>query len=83
MTRRYLIKRDMVFLKESKPLPGGMYLIYLPNTRYFEMIMGKDQEFSLETDTADFINTLSFKGSEENQIFLDFQRFMVGAQKRG
>lgn len=67
--------------QESKPLPEGMYLVYLPNTRYFEMIMGKDQQYTLETDTADFINTLSFKGSEENKIFLDFQRFMVALRK--
>src|SRR4030042_5500497 len=63
------------------PLPGGMYLIYLPNTRYFEMIMGDDQEFALETDTFDFIKSLSYKGSEENKVFLDFQRYMIALRK--
>ena len=65
----------------NRPLPGGMYLIYLPNTRYFEMIMGDDQEFSLETDTFDFIKSLSYKGSEENKVFLDFQRYMIALRK--
>ena len=32
-----------------------MYLIYLPNSSYFDVIMGEDQIFSLEIDTADFI----------------------------
>ncbi len=62
-------------------LPEGMYLIYLPNTRYFEIIMGKDQEFSIEVDTADFIKSMVVKGSEENQVFLDFQKYMVSLRK--
>ncbi len=71
-------KKGYGVFKGSQPLPEGMYLIYLPSTRYFEMIMGRDQQFFLETDTADFIRTLSFKGSDENQIFMEFQQFMVG-----
>ncbi len=63
-------------------LPEGMYLIYLPSTRYFEVIMGQDQEFSVDIDTADFLNTMVFKGSEENQVFLGFQRFMVSLRKQ-
>lgn len=74
-------KKGYGVFKGEKALPGGMYLIYLPSTRYFEMILGDDQEFFLETDTMDFINTLSYKGSVENQLFLDFQRFMIGLRK--
>ena len=36
--------------------------------------MGDDQEFSIEVDTADFIKSMAVKGSEENEIFLDFQK---------
>jgi thiol-disulfide isomerase/thioredoxin len=61
----------------TRNLSEGMYLVFLPTTRYFEIIMGKDQEFSVETDTANFIQTMVVKGSDENQVFLDFQRFMV------
>ncbi len=75
-------KKGYGVFKGSNPLPEGMYIVYLPSTRYFEMILGKDQVFSLETDTADFVHTLSFKGSEENQLFLEFQQFMVGLRNR-
>jgi alkyl hydroperoxide reductase subunit AhpC len=68
--------------KGNKPLPEGMYLLYLPSSRYFEIIMGKDQEFSLAVDTADFLHTLTIKGSEENQIFVDFQKYMVSIKKQ-
>ena len=60
----------------KKMLPGGMYLIYLPNGRYFDVAIGEDQVFTLETDTVDLINSLVVKGSEENQLFLDFQLYM-------
>jgi thiol-disulfide isomerase/thioredoxin len=60
-----------------RKLPEGMYLFYLPNSSYFEVIMGEDQSFSIEVDTVDFLRTLSIKGSEENQVFLDFQKYMM------
>lgn len=63
-------------------LPAGMYLLYLPNSSYFEVILGEDQTFSLTVDTVDFLNTLAIKGSEENQVFLDFQRYMVVLRKQ-
>lgn len=70
-------KKGFGVFKGKKSLPGGMYIIYLPNTRYFEIIIGDDQVFSFEVDTSDFIKTLTFKGSDENQVFIEFQRFIV------
>jgi thiol-disulfide isomerase/thioredoxin len=63
--------------KGRKKLPEGMYLIYLPSSRYFDVVIGEDQVFSAETDTLDFVNSLVIKGSEENQVFLDFQHFIT------
>lgn len=66
----------------SNTLPGGLYVIYLPNALYFEVLIGDDQFFSIQTDTSDFINTLVYTGSDENQIFLEFQRFMATLRKK-
>jgi thiol-disulfide isomerase/thioredoxin len=74
-------KKGYGVFKGDHPLPGGMYLIYLPSTRYFEMILGDDQDFSLETDTVDFIESMAYRGSEENQVYLAFQHFMIGLRK--
>jgi len=63
-------------------LPEGMYVMYLPNTRYFDILMGADQQFSLEVDTFDFINTLKIKGSEDNQLFMDFQMYVTLLRKQ-
>ena len=62
--------------RNDKMLPGGMYVIYLPSTKFFQILIDKDQQFSLEADTSDFINTLKTRGTEDNSIFYDFQRFM-------
>ena len=52
-------------------LPGGIYLVVTPNKNYFEIIITKnDQNFSIETDTSDFVGKMKIKGSEENQRFL-------------
>jgi thiol-disulfide isomerase/thioredoxin len=66
----------------NKALPQGIYIIYLPNTKYFEFIVGEDQDFSIEADTADFIKSLVFKGSAENDLFIGFQRYMVTLRKQ-
>ncbi len=66
----------------NRHLPEGLYLIYLPSSRYFEIILGNDQEFSIEVDTVDFIKSMIVKGSEENEIFLGFQRYMVTLRKQ-
>jgi len=44
--------------------------------------MGDDQDFSVEVDTVDFIKSMTVKGSEENEIFLGFQRYMVSLRKQ-
>lgn len=62
--------------KNNNKLPGGMYVIYLPSTKFFQILIDEDQHFTLESDTSDFINTLKTKGTENNAVFYDFQRFM-------
>lgn len=61
----------------AKEFIQGMYLIYLPSGEYFEFIMGSDQVFSVTTDTTSFVGKASVEGSEENEIFFDFQRYMI------
>ena len=61
----------------KKPLHEGMYIIYFPSGSYFEFIVGKDQDFSITTDTTDFIANAIIEGSEENILFFDFQKYML------
>lgn len=64
-------------------LEPGMYLVILPpNNRYFELIIDRDQHFSVETDTTDFINNMKIEGSEDNQIFYDDIHFLSKQRER-
>jgi thiol-disulfide isomerase/thioredoxin len=66
----------------TEPLPQGMYLIYLPNKNYFDLLIGKDQEFYVENDTLNFINNIIIKGSDENTAFYKYQQYLQTQSKK-
>lgn len=66
--------------KGKSPLPEGLYVLFLPTSKTVEFIIGKDQNFSLETDTNDLVKNIVFTGSLENELFSDFQRYMIEKQ---
>ena len=66
----------------DEDLDQGIYLVITPQKKYFEILMGEDQHFSLTTRAADLVNTLDFEGSEINESFNDYQRFMMNMTRR-
>lgn len=62
----------------KEELPGGIYLVVLPNKTYFEVLINKgDQHFTVQTDTIDYIKDMKITGSPENEIFNDHQKFII------
>lgn len=69
--------------KGNEELPGGIYLIVLPNKTYFETLINKgDQHYTIETDTLDYIANMKVTGSNENQLFNDHQKFIIEKSQR-
>ena len=68
----------IIHFRGTDLLTDGIYFVYSPSV-YFELI-ANEQRFTLETDTADFIRHMKVKGSRENEIFNEFQRFMADKQ---
>lgn len=69
-------KGNIVFKGDEK-LNGGMYIVLFPSKgmSFFEMLIGDDQEFSVEADTAEFFQkNLKTKGSVANTEFYKFQK---------
>lgn len=66
--------------KGEEAFVGGLYLVYFDPSHYFDMLLGDDQEFSLVADTSDLGGSVKFTGSEDNQIFQDYKKFLQ--QKR-
>lgn len=74
-------KGEVIFQGKEK-WPQGIYLFVPPSKRYFDFVMDEGQNFSLETDTTDYVKFMKVKGSDENKFFYDYQNFMAGKQKQ-
>lgn len=60
--------------KKNRKLPEGMYLIVLPNMKYFNVIISNNQKFNIENDTNNLYLNLNIENDEENKLFADYQR---------
>lgn len=67
--------------KGKESLKQGMYFFFLPNKKTFDIIIGKDQSFTVHTDTTDLQNKIKIEGDRENQVFADYQRFLTKQRK--
>ncbi len=75
-----LDKNGWGVFKGKDALPGGIYLVIMPNKTYFEIIVN-EQKFTVESDTLDFISNFKVTGSLENKLFNDHQIFIVDKTK--
>ncbi|MBN8703075.1 MAG: redoxin domain-containing protein [Bacteroidetes bacterium] len=71
----------MSITKKDGKYDGGIYLVVVPNKKYFEFIMDETQNFTIETDTADLVGKMVIKGSNENMLFYDYLNFINQKQK--
>lgn len=63
-------------------LPGGIYLVVVPSRNYFEIVIDQEQKFSVETDLDSLTHHAVFTGSNDNKLFNNYQRFMIGKQQQ-
>ncbi|AEW02312.1 hypothetical protein A4D02_30985 [Niastella koreensis] len=60
----------------KEPLPGGIYFIVSPRKEIlFELLLDKQQQFSISADSASLPNNVVFTGSQENNLFHLYTRF--------
>lgn len=60
----------------NAPLPGGIYMMVSPKKEFlFELLIDKDQQFSILADTAR-LHEVKFTGSQDNTDFLTYTAFM-------
>ncbi|HYG21087.1 MAG TPA: redoxin domain-containing protein [Ohtaekwangia sp.] len=53
----------------KKPLVRGIYFLVLNKTKVpFEIVIGSNQHFSMETDAADYIKNMVVKGDLDNKL---------------
>lgn len=68
-------------LKGTAALPGGIYLVVFPGKqRYFEILLDKEQTFSISADSSDLVGKTVYKTSADNEQFLAYNRFLASKE---
>jgi thiol-disulfide isomerase/thioredoxin len=70
-----------VVFKNQERLPGGIYLFVFPNKTYFEILIDKEQDFSMECTKDETVETMKVKGSNENEEFYAYLKFISEKSK--
>ncbi len=70
-----------IHFKGAEAMPGGIYLVVLPGKRYFEVVIDKEQKFSMETDEYQLIDKMKVTGADQNKAFYEYLRFIQEKQK--
>ncbi len=71
-------KQGTFLAKGDETLEGGVYLVILPpENKYFELLIDKEQVFSLTCDVSNPVQSIRTKGSEENRIFYEYLNFIA------
>ncbi len=72
-----LDNNSVAVFKGTKPLPGGIYLVGYPNKNgYFEILIDKQQKFSVLADTATIKTGAKYINSPDNDMFTAYQQYM-------
>ena len=71
-----LASDGQVLFKGEEALKGGIYFLLLPGGKYFDFLVDKHQKFSILCDTSDFLNTVSFKNSYQNEKFFNYRKYL-------
>ena len=69
--------------KGSKKLSGGIYLVGYPNKAgFFEILVDKQQHFSVIADTATIAKGAKYVNSPDNDLFTEYQQQMSAFGKK-
>lgn len=71
-----------VFQGEESLDPGIYLVVFPPKNNYFEIIVDQDQQFTIETDTADFIANARITGSQDNEVFFGDLQFLAAQRSK-
>ncbi len=71
-----LQKNGTGVFKNETAFQGGLYLLYLSPDKYFDFLIGDDQQFSIKADIDNLAESIEFSGSEDNMLFQEYKDFL-------
>lgn len=72
----YASPTGTVVFKGAESLPGGIYLFVFPNKTYFELLIDKEQHFTMEATKENVIATMKTTGTKDNEDFYKYLQFI-------
>ncbi|NSW45682.1 MAG: redoxin domain-containing protein [Bacteroidales bacterium] len=78
----YLNENSTGIFKKNNNLPEGMYLIVLPNMKYFNILLTKNQQLIITNDTTNLYQNLIIENDEENIFFAQYQKQLYLLKKQ-
>ncbi|WP_430812211.1 MULTISPECIES: redoxin domain-containing protein [unclassified Carboxylicivirga] len=73
-------KGNFVFEGEDK-LDEGLYVLFLEDKSYFDLLIGSDQSMNISTSKDDLLNNMKLEGAPESTDFLGYQQYMISKQR--
>ncbi|HET9486760.1 MAG TPA: thioredoxin-like domain-containing protein [Chryseosolibacter sp.] len=65
----------------KQALPQGVYFLVLNKTRIFELVVGQDQNFTLQTSTSDYVKNMQVTDDVDNRLFFENMVFNMERHK--
>ncbi|MDB5228384.1 MAG: hypothetical protein JWN78_2577 [Bacteroidota bacterium] len=64
--------KEKAHYEKKELVKSGLYYFVLPaNTGFFQLLLDKDQQFVMKTDTSDIVGKMRITGSDDNQLFYE------------
>jgi thiol-disulfide isomerase/thioredoxin len=73
-----LDKNGKGIFTSDKKLHEGLYVLYLNEKAYLDVLIGNDQEITVKTNNTDIIKNLKIENSKESENFLVYQNILRG-----
>jgi thiol-disulfide isomerase/thioredoxin len=70
----YLNSKGKGVAKSENKLQQGQYLFYLPNGKYFDILIDYDQKFFVRNNANEFISNFKIRGSKSNKLLRKFSK---------
>lgn len=76
------VNHNTIVFRGNESLDEGIYFIKQSKGRYFELLIGEDQDFTVIADTSYTIEKMTIKGAQETEAFLSYQQFMISVNEQ-
>lgn len=63
---------------------GGVYLVVISPSKFYDLVIsGKENDVYMEFDTSDYVGSVKFRNSEENELLFGYRKFLNQKMKAG